>query len=191
MSTLPDATSVANWARQTSEGDHRNAENLANYLRSLLVKRFGQLGLNAEESQELAQECLIDVLQNLAKFDSERSAIATWVSGFARTSIRSWRRREYGRRTSEITYDVAPEVAVPDSTIERMENSFGSSLLKLNVIDRELLHMRFNLGLSFDEIAERANMTSVNARKRLSRAVDRLRRDPELREVMGLETSAI
>ncbi len=186
MNNLPDATLVANWARQTSEGDLRNAENLANYLRQLLVRRFLQLGLQHEESQELAQECLIDVLQNLAKFDSERSALGTWVSGFARTAIRSWRRKEYGRRQSEITYDVAPEVPVADSNISELENSMSATLRKLNVIDQELLHMRFNLGLSFEEIAERSNLTSVNARKRLSRAVDRLRRDPELRSAMGL-----
>jgi len=186
VNNLPDSVCVANWARQTSEGDFRNAEQLANYLRSILVRRFIQLGLNADESQELAQECLIDILQNLAKFDSERSAMSTWVSGFARTSVRSWRRREYGKRRSEHTYDSAPEVAAQDPNLLEVETSVGNSLKKLNVVDQELLYMRFNLGLSFDEIALRTDMTSVNARKRLSRAVDRLRKDPELRATVGL-----
>lgn len=186
MNYVPESVVVANWARQTSEGDHRNAEQLAGYLRSLLMKRFQQLGLNSDESQELAQECLIDVLQNLAKFDSDRSALGTWVSGFARTAIRSWRRREYGRRTSEMGYDIAPDVAAQDAQLLEVENSMSSSLKKLSVLDQELLYMRFNLGLSFEEIAARADMTSVNARKRLSRAVERLRRDPELRTAIGM-----
>ncbi|MBL8087690.1 MAG: sigma-70 family RNA polymerase sigma factor [Chthonomonas sp.] len=186
MSNVPESVCVANWARQTSEGDKTNLENLAGYLRGLLVRRFIQFGLTAEESQELAQECLIDVLQNLSKFDSERSALGTWVSGFARTTIRSWRRREYSRRTAEIGFEVVPEVPVEDGCMLEIENSVGNSLRKLHVVDQELLFMRFNLGLSFDEIADRTDMTSVNARKRLSRAVERLRRDPEIRAVVGL-----
>lgn len=186
MNHVPDAVCVANWARQTSEGDFRNAEQLAAYLRSLLVRRFVQLGVTHEQAQELAQDCLIDVLQNLSKFDEQRSSISTWVSGFARTSIRGWRRREFGRRTSEIGLEIVPEVPVNDSQISEVENSVANSLRRLNVVDQELLYMRFNIGLSFDEIAERTDMTSVNARKRISRAVDRLRRDPELRMVVGL-----
>jgi DNA-directed RNA polymerase specialized sigma24 family protein len=55
----------------------------------------------------------------------------------------------------------------------------------LNPIDQELLQMRFGFGYSFDEIAEMADMTSVNARKRVSRAVESLRRHPGLRRELG------
>lgn len=186
MSSLPDTACITNWARQTGQGDFSNSEQLVLFLRSLLTKRFIQLGLHADESEELAQECLIDVIQNLAKFDSERSSLPTWVNGFARTSIRSWRRREYGRRSNEINYDSTHETAIVDERLDAIDNSVSSSLQKLHVIDQELLHMRFNLGLSFDEISERTDMTSANARKRLSRAVERLRRDPDLRVALGL-----
>lgn len=186
VSNLPDSVCVANWVRQTGEGDERGTEQLAAYLRQILVRRFNQLGLNVDESEELAQECLIDILQNLAKFDSERSALGTWVSGFARTAVRSWRRKEYGKRTAEFAYESAPEIAVHDNNLSEVENSVSNSLRKLNFIDQELLHMRFSLGLSFEEIAEKTTMTSANARKRLSRAVDRLRKDPEIRVTVGL-----
>lgn len=189
MSSVPNTACVANWARQTSEGDFSNAESLIAYIRQVLSKRFIQLGLNYEEAQELAQECLIDVVQNLGKFDSERSTIQTWVNGFARTSLRSWRRREYGRRSAELHLETAPETAVADSQIGEIDNCVGASLKRLHVVDQELLHMRFNLGMSFEEIAERTTMTSVNARKRLSRAVERLRRDPDIRLALGLDVS--
>lgn len=54
------------------------------------------------------------------------------------------------------------------------------------MIDRELVTMRFSLEMSFDDIAKAANITPVNARKRVSRAVERLRRDPVVREALGL-----
>jgi len=186
MEYIPDAVCVNHWVDQAKDGDSRQTEALASYLRQLLVRRFSQLGLNAEQSQELAQECLIDIIQNLAKFDAARGTLSSWVSGFARTSVRSWRRREYGRAANETPLDGAPEVASQDAAISQVEDVVTSSLSGLNIIDQELIYMRFCLGLSFDEIASKATMTSANARKRLSRAVDRLRRDPALRETLGL-----
>lgn len=186
MNYVPDSVCVSLWVNKANEGESRQSEALASYLRDLLVRRFAQLGLNSDQAQELAQECLIDVIQNLAKFDEAKGSLSTWVNGFARTSVRSWRRREFGRRTVESPLDHAPEVSSDDPGISEVEDAVSASLSSLNVIDRELLYMRFSMGLSFDEIAEKANITSVNARKRISRAVDKLRKDPDLRMSLGL-----
>ncbi len=186
MDYIPDAVCVNHWVTQAKEGDARQSEALANYLRQLLVRRFSQLGLNADQCQELAQECLIDVIQNLAKFDATKGTLSSWVSGFARTSVRSWRRKEYGRAVIEMPLDHAPEVPIDEPSATEVDDAVANGLSGLNLIDQELLYMRFCLGYSFDEIAEKSDMTSANARKRLSRAVDRLRRDPLIREALGM-----
>ncbi len=186
MSNIPEAVCVANWARQSQQGDLTNVDLLAAHLRSVLVKRFVQLGVGAEQAQELAQDCIIDVLRNIEKYDESKAAIGTWVSGFARTAVRTWRRREFARNNSEIGVEVMPETGVEDAGIVELEDTISTTIRRLNVLDQELLNLRFNQGLDFDAIAKMTDMTPVNCRKRISRCVDRLRRNPELRLAIGL-----
>jgi RNA polymerase sigma factor (sigma-70 family) len=185
-----EAVLLTDWAVLAREGDAEKREAIALYLRDLLVRRFRATGLDADQCQELAQECLFDVISNLARYDETKASLTAWVSGFARTSLRSWRRREYGRNMMETPLDFAPEICAEDDDMNSVDCAVKTCLGSLSLIDQELLYMRFNLGLSFDEIADRSDLTAVNARKRLSRAVDRLRRDPMLRESLGFETAS-
>jgi len=186
MSYLSDVAGVTALAIGAREGDGRKQETLSSYLRDVLIRRFVNAGLNTDEAQELAQDCLFEIITNLSRFDEERAHVSAWVSGFARTSLRSWRRKEYARRGAEISIDVAPDTAVVDEDLDSVDCAVKNCLGNLNLIDQELLHMRFSLGLSFEDIAEKSSLSVVNARKRLSRAVDKLRQDEALRDALGL-----
>lgn len=186
MSYISDPAGVTALAIGAKYGDEPKRETLSGYLREVLLRRFVHAGLTADEAQELAQECLYDVLVNLSRFDESRSNVASWVSGFARTSLRSWRRREFTRRGAELPIDYSRDVTAPVAELDEVDCAVKNCLHDLHPVDQELLHMRFSLGLSFDEIAEKSDLSSVNARKRLSRAVDKLRRDPVLRDALGL-----
>lgn len=178
-----DPTALALRART---GDSDKTQLLAETLRSSFIRRFAALGLNLDDAGELAQECVCDVMLNIEKFEEGRASFQTWASGFARTHLRAWRRREIGRRQMERPLDEASDASVEDENLNDVDCALKTCLGSLPLVDRELLVMRFTLGLSFDEIATKTDLTPANARKRLSRAVERLRRDPELRVALGL-----
>ncbi len=160
-------------------------EPFANQARSILLTRFRHAGLDSSEADDLAQECMVDLLQRLDHYDDSRGPIEAWVSGFARNSIRSWYRRESSRKLTETSLDNLSEHAHPAESAPEVD-AIKHGLGELNVVDRELMYMRFSMEMSFDEIAAASDLTAMNCRKRVSRAVERLRRDPSVREALGL-----
>jgi RNA polymerase sigma factor (sigma-70 family) len=59
------------------------------------------------------------------------------------------------------------------------------ALNKLAKKDRNLLSMKFGMGLSSDEIAEQVKMSPTQVRKRISRAIERLRRQPAIQDILS------
>ena len=186
MSFVADSVSATAWAVRVREGDLEKQQALSEYLRAVLYRRFTQLGLNREDAVEMTQDCLFDVLANISRFDESKASIVTWVSGFARTSLKSYRRRESSRLHNEVAMDESMEFAQNDDALDDVDCAVRTCLGGLNALDQELLMMRFSYGMSFEEIAQRTDMTDANCRKRVSRAVDKLRKDPSLRSALGL-----
>lgn len=162
-----------------------NEETFARHARRILTSRFRQAGLKPGEAEDLTQECLVELITHIDRFDAEKGSVDSWISGFARNAVKSWWRREIPRRSSELPYAQVPEsgLAMKESLMEISAIKYG--LGEFPLVDQELLYMRFGLGMSFEDISVNANMTCVNARKRVSRAVERLRRDPAIREALG------
>ena len=160
-------------------------ESFIRYARRMLTTRFRGAGLSQSEAEDLTQECLIDLITRLDRFDAERGTIDVWIGGFARNALRAWWRKEASRRLTEISIKQLPEsgLAVDEAELEISAMKYG--LGELSLIDQELLYMRFAMGMSFEEIAGSTDLSCVNARKRVSRAVERLRRDPAIREALG------
>ncbi len=150
-----------------------------------MLGRFKQAGLDQGESEDLAQECLVDLLQRIDRFDHSKGSLEAWISGFARNAIRTWYRREAARKVAETSLDNLHENAHPAEAPAEMD-AIRHCLSELGIIDRELVYMRFSLSMSFDDIAANTDMTPANCRKRVSRAVEKLRRDPAVRESLGL-----
>jgi RNA polymerase sigma factor (sigma-70 family) len=165
--------------------DDSTVEPFAEQARRQLMTRFKQAGLDHSESEDLAQECLVDLLQRLDRFDASKGPVEAWVSGFARNAVRTWYRREASRKVSETSLDSLGDSALaapPETELDAIRHCLG----ELCVIDRELVYMRFSLSMSFDDIAKSTDLTPANCRKRVSRAVEKLRRDPSVRETLGL-----
>ncbi|MBS1719634.1 MAG: sigma-70 family RNA polymerase sigma factor [Armatimonadetes bacterium] len=169
----------------TRDADGLAREELANRARRLLYGRFRQAGLNIVEAEDLAQECLVELLERMDRFDEDKGSFDSWLGGFARNGLRAFFRRDASKRRLEWPLEQAVDTEDQRET-EFAHNAIEHVLDDLGMIDRELVTMRFALEMSFDDIAKAANLTPVNARKRVSRAVERLRRDPVVREALGL-----
>lgn len=171
------------WVEKYRIGDRAAGDELVHHLRSQFVARFMYAGLAAPEAEDLAQTCIVDVLKSVGRYDGARSGFETWASGIARNGLRNhYRRREVSRRF-EVSSTAAEQTPAPDAenfeTVKAIECALGS----LSLLDQELLYMRFNQGMSFGEIAASSELTEANARKRVSRAVEHLRRSPDIQAI--------
>ena len=173
------------WAEQFVHGDRSVGEKLANHVREVLRKRFLSLGLANQDAEDLVQECATMVFDGIQSFDPEKGSLDSWLSGYARNVARSWWRGAYSKRKLESNLDAVSELADNELVSLDGSGSLEIALGSLHPIDQEMLQMRFGFGYSFDEIAVMADLTPVNARKRVSRAVETLRRNALLRVELG------
>ena len=182
---VKETAQPALWVEQFTRGDKHAGENLARHIQDVLRKRFHSLGLNAQDAEDLVQDCSTLVFDSIANYDADKGTLDSWLSGYARNVARSWWRGAYTRKKNEASIDAVTEVAVEEDQSLSNSGALEAALGELSPIDQELLQMRFGFGYSFDEIAEMTDLTPVNARKRVSRAVESLRRNPELRIELG------
>jgi RNA polymerase sigma-70 factor (ECF subfamily) len=173
------------WAQQFASGNRDIGEQLAVHIRAVLRRRFLSLGMSPEDTEDLVQECAALVFGTIREYDASKGSLDSWLSGYARNVAKTWFRAAYARRQGEAPIDLVPEIPEASGLDVLSGAALGAALGELNPIDQELLQMRFGFGLSFDEIAEMANISAVNARKRVSRAVEALRRNPQLRYELG------
>jgi RNA polymerase sigma factor (sigma-70 family) len=124
------------------------------------------------------------VFSRLGEYSEEKGSFEAWICGFAMNSVRTYRRREARVRNNSVvvddTFDLAYEINPHDADQELVRDAVSS----LDLLDQELLHMRFSLGMSSEEIADRSDLNPPQVRKRISRAMERLRRHPAVRQVI-------
>ena len=185
MTGLHEHVQPALWAEQFANGDRSVGDQLAGHVRNILRRRFLALGMSVQDTEDLVQDCVTLVFDAIKEFDATKGSLDAWLSGYARNVARSYWRGAYSRNQSEHPLDLAPDPLDPMSSDLAGSGALEVALNDLSSVDQELLIMRFNFGYSFDEIAEMADLTPVNARKRVSRAVEVLRKNPLLRAELG------
>ena len=165
-------------------GDRQAGESLAGSVRNLLVRRIRHLVGSETLAEDLAQDCLLQIFARLSEFDSEKGVFEAWVGGFALNAARSNRRREMRSRMTTMSVDDVPEPGYEPVQFESDRDLLQAAMLALDLVDREMLHMKYALGMSSDEMAEACGLNAPQVRKRLSRAVERLRRNPAIGQLL-------
>jgi RNA polymerase sigma-70 factor (ECF subfamily) len=130
------------------------------------------------ESEELVQETFLAAFDGLSQYRGEGSARA-WLFGIARricgrhTEMRA--RRDARLR---LVHDTgrAPDASELSIDRERAERA-RAALANLKPSEREAILLRYEAELSFRELAEACGVDEAAARKRVSRALARLRMD--------------
>ncbi len=160
-------------------GDHRGA--LAHCARAYAMP-LGKLCMaftgSQAESEELVQETLLAAYDAMPQYRAEGS-VRAWLFGIARRicgrhlEIRA--RRDARLR---LVHDTRPrpdagELALEKERAERAR----AALAKLKPSEREAVVLRFEAGLSFRELAIACGVDEAAARKRVSRALAKLREE--------------
>ena len=130
------------------------------------------------ESEELVQETLLAALDAFPSYRAEGS-VRAWLFAIARrvcgrhTEMRS--RRESRLR---LVHDTRPRPDASELAVERERaERTRAALAKLKPSEREAVVMRYDAGLSFKELAVACGVDEAAARKRVSRALAKLRAD--------------
>lgn len=128
------------------------------------------------ESEELVQETLLAAFDAFPQYRAEGS-VRAWLFGIARrlcgrhTELRA--RREARLR---LVHDTRPRPDASELAAERERAERArAALSRLKPSEREAVVLRFEAGLSFKEVAMACGIDEAAARKRVSRALSRLR----------------
>jgi RNA polymerase sigma-70 factor, ECF subfamily len=130
------------------------------------------------ESEELVQETLLAAYDAFPQYRGDGS-VRAWLFGIARRI--SGRHVEMRARRSSLlrlVHDTgrardAGEIALERERAERARDAVA----KLKPSEREAVVLRYEAGLSFRELAAACGVDEAAARKRVSRALSRLRAD--------------
>ena len=130
------------------------------------------------ESEELVQETLLAAFDGFAQYRAEGS-VRAWLFGIARricgrhTEMRA--RREARLR---LVHDTSRGPDAGELSLERERAQRArAALAKLKPSEREAVVLRYDSGLSFREVALACGVDEAAARKRVSRALARMRAD--------------
>jgi len=158
----------AELVRRTLTGDRSAFEALvaAHLVRARAVARTV---LRDEAAiDDVLQESFIRAYERLGQL-GEAAAFPAWLCTIVRNESITWLRRS-GRLKAVHIDDVEPpaaaEVEVPDPMVERLK----TALAQLPVGYREILALKYEADLNYEQIAETLGITVPNVEKRLYRA---------------------
>ena len=146
---------------------------------SLLVRLTGDRAL----AEDLAQDTFIKAVRSLAAFDVSRR-LSAWILRIAHnTAVDAMRRRRIrtvSLDTSTRPGEYPPEPAAPPAPdpLERaaLNHALETALATLRPDQREAVALRYEEGLSFEEIGQVLGIPEVTARSHVHRARKELAR---------------
>ncbi len=129
------------------------------------------------EAEEIVQETLIAAHDAMAGFRGEGS-VRGWLYGIARRKCaRKLETRVRRQRRLRLVHDADASGQLPDELLEvaRRADKVRAALEQLKPTERDAVVLRYQSGLDYREIAEACGIDEAAARKRVSRALLRMR----------------
>ncbi|MHB1929679.1 MAG: RNA polymerase sigma factor [Acidimicrobiales bacterium] len=139
------------------------------------------------DREQAVEQAIETAIRRIDRYDPSKGTFPGWVRAFVRHAIGDWRRHHPGGAPLEV--DERTDAAVPtDDTEEEHDNPASAALTALVFTapeaDQLILRLRYEENLRHAQIAERLGVSEPACRKRLERALERLRsraaEDPDL-----------
>lgn len=172
------------WIKGYVSGDEVATEKLANHVVATLQRKIRRLGVSPQDVEDLSQACAMEVLRRMKEYDPSRGQLESWIGGFALNAVRMHRRAMAGRKLKDLPIEEMPNLGYEVAAATTRKDLLLRALETIDIVDRELLHLRFALNLSSAEIAVVSNMNAAQARKRISRAVEKLRQHGAVQQLL-------
>lgn len=165
-------------AQRIADGAYRDAVGLAARQHGEAIGRLCMALLGSQaEAEEATQETLIAAYDAMASYRGEGS-VKAWLMGIARRiCARRLETRTRQQAKLRLIFDASSGAQLPDDALERqrMAQRVRAALEELRPSEREALVLRYGADLSFREVGQACGIDEAAARKRASRALNRLR----------------
>jgi RNA polymerase sigma-70 factor, ECF subfamily len=172
LTTVPEADPLAVLIER---GDHREALAACARTHGAILGRLciALLGSQAD-ADEAVQETLLAAHRSMAGYRGD-GTVKAWLCGIARRVCA--RALEGRRRRAEPLEVVPPDGGDPHGSFATKQRArvVRGALERLKPTEREALLLRYVADLSHREIAAACEVDEATARKRVSRALDKLR----------------
>ena len=142
--------------------------------------------------RELVVETAIETaIQRIDRYDPNRGTFPGWVRTFVRFAVADWRRRNPTGAPAQLDDRVVPMVLdddIHDEDVNPVSMALASLVLALAEADQLIIRLYFVEKLRHAQIAEQLGVSETASRKRLERALARLRsravEDPDLQLIL-------
>jgi RNA polymerase sigma-70 factor (ECF subfamily) len=161
-------------AALVQQGQHREAVAACARTHGRVLGRLCMALLGAQaDADEAVQETLLRAHRAMASYRG-LGTIKAWLCGIARhVCAHVLETRRKGREFAELV--VLPDEGSDELAIRQRARALREALAQLKPSERDVLVLRFVADLSHREIADACNLDEAAARKRISRALARLR----------------
>lgn len=139
-----------------------------------------------DDVADLTQECLLRAYKNLGTVrDLEK--LEPWLKAIVRNTVFTWlRERKREQELCASSLDVENEsdtYCLPEDDL-LLYFILQEAMQTLSEADQQMLELRYGAGMSYREIAREIGLNEETVRKRISRAVERLRAHPLIKSII-------
>ncbi len=167
---MKQETSEADVVRAAQRGDRRAFQRLVErYSRVVLMKAYGTTGQMAT-AEDLAQDTMVRAMESIARLDAPES-FGPWLVSIAEHVCRDWIRRKQTHEDHDARIAAAqrsPRESAPDPRVAEAISTLPGEL-------QQMLALRYERGMSCEEIARELGRPLGSVTKMLSRAYEELR----------------
>lgn len=148
-----------------------------------LVRRYCRT--NDDDVADLTQECMLRIYLSLDSLrDVER--IEPWLRVIVRNAVYSWyRERKREQEVYTLGLETEHEAEIYSFPADEMLLQFvvQEALQTLSESEQRMFELRYGHGLSYREIAQQMGLNEEAVRKRITRALARLKAHPMIRSI--------
>ncbi|MCY4145421.1 MAG: sigma-70 family RNA polymerase sigma factor [Chloroflexi bacterium] len=163
-------------------GDQSAYSALYDHFAAGLYRLCYSLLMNAQDAEDIMQESFLYAFKNLHRYDSQKSALRTWLYTIAVSRCRNtYRRKRFPTVDISQWFGAelkAPPAEAPEAAVIRRDanESIMRALGELSPRLREAIVLRYGQGMTYREISEVVGCPQKTAESRVRLGHQRLRK---------------
>ena len=150
------------------------------YFEKIYVFVYKRLG-DEDAAGDVTQEAMLKAMHNISKYEDRGIPFTAWLYRIASNEVNLFFRAKKKNFTVEIeekhVRNILDDCKMGDSMSLEDQEKLVEALNKMEPEHAEIVDLRFFMQYSFKEIADFYNITEANAKMRLYRILDKVKKD--------------
>lgn len=173
--TIEDEQKLIEKAKRSSEDFRPLYELYFKLIFLFVLRRIGDRDLTAD----ITSQVFLKALQGIGKYTDQGVPFSSWLYRIAINEVNMFFRKQKNERFVTIEAEMLTELheeLTNEFSIEHLKERLTAMLQKLSEAELHLIELRFFERLSFKEIARILTITEVNAKVKVYRTLDKLKK---------------